>query len=520
MAIRGAVAAGHPLTAEAGARVLREGGNAVDAAVAAVLTSFVTESPLTGLGAGGFMLVHDPEREDVLLDFFVEVPGRSRGGRRSELEPIPVYFTPESPQIFNVGAASCGVPGTVAGVAAALERFGSVPLAELVREPARLARDGVEVNAQQAFIFEILAPILIHQPEGAAIYAPEGRILGEGEVFRFGELGDALERFGAEGPDPFYRGETARLVSEWVGERGGTLGADDLAGYEPEVRSPVRARYAGRDVLTNPPPSSGGILLAFALALLDRAGSSDLASVVAAMEEAQDARTEAFFHGLYEDGFTERFLAPERLDEAAARVRDGRRPSAPGMAGPDDRLGSTTHITAVDGEGRCVAVTCSNGSGSGVIVPGTGIHLNNMLGEEDLNPLGFHVTPPGSRVPSMMSPTVVLSDDDLELGLGSGGSNRIRSAVLQTIIRVIADGMDAQEAVSAPRVHFESGAVQVEPGTDEHGLDVLAERGFRLVRWTERNLFFGGVHAVARDPATRELSGGGDPRRGGAVALA
>src|SRR5215208_224921 len=174
----GAVAAGHPLTAEAGARVLREGGNAVDASVASVLTSFVTESPLTGLGAGGFMLVHDPGKRDVLLDFFVEVPGRTIGERRSELVPIPVYFSPESPQVFNVGAASCGVPGTAAGLAQALERFGSVPLAELVRDPARLAREGVEVNAQQAFIFQILTPILTHQPEGAAIYAPAGRTLG------------------------------------------------------------------------------------------------------------------------------------------------------------------------------------------------------------------------------------------------------------------------------------------------------------------------------------------------------
>src|SRR4051812_15653375 len=135
---RGAVAAGHPLTAEAGARVLREGGNAVDAAIAAVLTSFVTESPLTGLGAGGFMLVHDAEEEDVLLDFFVEVPGRTVGERRSELVPIPVYFSPESPQVFNVGAASCGVPGTAAGLAPAPGPFGSVPLAELAREPARV----------------------------------------------------------------------------------------------------------------------------------------------------------------------------------------------------------------------------------------------------------------------------------------------------------------------------------------------------------------------------------------------
>src|SRR5919204_3927067 len=235
MSKRGAVAAGHPLTAEAGARVLRDGGNAVDAAVAAVLTSFVTESPLTGLGAGGFMLVHDPEREDVLLDFFVEVPGRTVGERRSELVPIPVFFSPDSPQVFNVGAASCGVPGTAAGLAEALGRFGSMPLSELVREPARLAHEGVEVNAQQAFIFEILEPILTNQPEGAAIYAPEGRILGEGERFRFGELGDALERYGAEGPEPFYRGEVARRVSEWVVERGGAPGADCPRGVQPPI---------------------------------------------------------------------------------------------------------------------------------------------------------------------------------------------------------------------------------------------------------------------------------------------
>jgi gamma-glutamyltranspeptidase/glutathione hydrolase len=518
MTARGAVAAGHPLTAEAGAKVLREGGNAVDAAVAAVLTSFVAESPLTGFGAGGFMLVHDPGSEDVLLDFFVEVPGRTGGERRAELVPIPVYFSPESPQVFNVGAASCGVPGAAAGLAEALRRYGSVPLSDLVREPARLARDGVEVNSEQAFIFHILEPILTHEPEGRAIYAPQGRVLGAGDVFRFEELADTLERYGAQGPELFYRGAVARRVSEWVLERGGTLGADDMAEYRPCVRTPVRASYLGRDVLTNPPPSSGGILIAFALALLDRAASADVVTVVAAMEEAQVARTEAFFHGLYEEGFAGEFLAEERLAQAAERLRAGDRPPEPGQG--QSALGSTTHITTVDGEGRCASVTCSNGSGSGVIVPGTGVHVNNMLGEEDLNPLGFHVTPAGRRVPSMMSPTVVLRDGEVEAGLGSGGSNRIRSAILQTILRLLAEGMDAQDAVEAPRLHFEAGAVQAEPGIDDEELDRLAARGYQLVRWQERNLFFGGVHAVARDPDTGALAGGGDPRRGGAVAYA
>jgi gamma-glutamyltranspeptidase/glutathione hydrolase len=517
MSKRGAVAAGHPLTAEAGARILREGGNAVDAAIAAVLTSFVTESPLTGFGAGGFMLVH-AFGEDVLLDFFVQVPGQGAAERRSELVPIPVYFSPESPQVFNVGAASCGVPGTAAGLAEALRRYGSLPLTELTREPARLAREGVRVNAEQGFIFRILEPILTHEPECRAVYAPEGRMLGEGDLFRFAELGDALDRYGMGGPDPFYRGEVAKRISDWVLDRGGTLGPNDLAGYEPRARDPVAAGFRGRAVLTNPPPSSGGLLIAFALSLLNRAESADVATVVSAMEEAQVARTEDFFHGLYADGYANRFLSSERIEAASGRVRSGARPPDPSNEPP--ALGSTTHITAVDAEGRCAAVTCSNGTGSGVIVPETGVHVNNMLGEEDLNPLGFHVNPPGRRVPSMMSPTVVLRDGELEAGLGSGGSNRIRSAVLQTIVRLLDEGMDAQSAVEAPRVHFEAGAVQTEPGIDEAGLDRLAARGYQLVHWEQRNLFFGGVHAVARDPASGELRGGGDPRRGGAVAYA
>ncbi|HSI80605.1 MAG TPA: gamma-glutamyltransferase, partial [Solirubrobacterales bacterium] len=202
MSARGVVAAGHPLTAEAGARVLREGGNAVDAAVAAALTSFVTESPLTGLGAGGYMLVHTGTGS-ALLDFFVAVPGADGHRREAELVPIPVYFTEEVPQIFHIGAASCGVPGTPAGIELALERFGSVPLDELAAPAAALARDGVVVNEAQAFFLAILEPILTHYPEARSIYAPEGRILGSGDTFRFPELGDALARLGAGGAESF-----------------------------------------------------------------------------------------------------------------------------------------------------------------------------------------------------------------------------------------------------------------------------------------------------------------------------
>jgi gamma-glutamyltranspeptidase/glutathione hydrolase len=530
----GVVAAGHPLTAEAGAEVLRAGGNAVDAAVCAVLTSFVAESPLTGFGAGGFMMIHDRDRgqggpgaegeeppADVLVDFFVAAGGADGVERGSELVPIPVYFD-ETPQTFNCGAASCGVPGNPAGLEHVARRFGSLPLAELAGPGVRLGRDGVEVTAAQAYLFEVLEPIITSTPEVAALYAPEGRILREGDTFRYPDMSDALERFAAEGADPFYRGETARAVCERVRERGGTLGMDDMEAYEPIEREPVRAMFRGNKVLTNPPPSSGGILIAYALGLLERLGErSGVEEIVAVTEAANAHREEDFHEGLHQDGFTERFLDPGLLDRVAGRIRGGDWVGGGGGAGgPGDRLGSTTHIAVLDGEGRCASVTCSNGTGSGVLVPGTGVHVNNMLGEEDLNPHGFHRIPPGRRVSSMMSPTVALHDGEVVLGLGSAGSNRIRSAILETVVRALEEGMDAGEAVRAGRLHFEAGTVQSEPGVDEAGLARLEERGLPVVRWKRQNLYFGGAQAVARVPATGELSGGGDPRRGGAVAHA
>jgi gamma-glutamyltranspeptidase/glutathione hydrolase len=516
--MRGVVAAGHPITANVGAEVLREGGNAVDAAVAAVLASFAVESPLTGLGAGGFMMVHRGG-ETVLIDFFVAAPGKDGTERGIELAPVPVHFDAETVQTFYVGPASCGVPGTAAGLELALGRFGSAPLEALAGPGVRLAREGAPINAEQAYILEILWPIHERLQETRALYAPEGRPLGEGDAFRFPALGDALERFAAEGAEPFYRGEVAAALAGFVREHGGTLGPTDLAGYEAVERRPVRAPFRGTEVLTNPPPSSGGILAAYTLGLLERLGPrSGPEQLVAAMDAANAVRDAPFAEALYGDELEATLLAPGELDRAAA-LRDGP-PGGSAPPPPGDRLGSTTHIAVLDEDGMCASVTCSNGSGSGVLVPGTGVILNNMLGEEDLNPLGFHAIAPGRRVPSMMAPTVVLRDGEIELGLGSAGSNRIRSAIVQTVVRAVEQGMGAGEAVRAPRLHSEAGIVQAEPGIDEAALARIEARGVPVLRRPRVNLFFGGVQAVARDPSTGELSGGGDPRRGGAVATA
>jgi len=501
--MRGVVAAGHPLSAEAGAAVLREGGNAVDAAVCAVLASFAVESPLTGLGAGGHMMVHDGG-ETTLIDFFVAAPGLDEIERRAELVPVPVRFDAETTQTFYVGPASCGVPGTAAGLEHALERFGTMPLSSVVGPGVRLAREGAPVNRQQAYILEILAPIHEHMTGTRELYAPRGRQLVEGDVFAFPELAEALERYAEEGADLFYKGELASRISDFVVGHGGCVGPGDLAAYEPVERKPIDTVFRGTEVLTNPPPSSGGILISYCLGLLERLGPrSGPEQLVAAMEAANSRRDLAFAESLYEEGMEAGFLDPIGLDLAAA-----------------DLLGSTTHISVLDSDGNCASVTCSNGSGSGVLVPGTGVILNNMLGEEDLNPAGFHLIAPGRRVPSMMAPTVVLRDGEIVLALGSAGSNRIRSAILQTVVRAIEQGFPVDSAVEAARLHFEQGVVQAEPGIDEDALRRIEARGVAVARRPAINLFFGGVQAVARDPRTGELSGGGDPRRGGAVAYA
>ena len=482
------VAAGHPLTAQAGADVLRAGGNAVDAAVAAMLTSWVAEPLLSGPGAGGYMLVSEPEQEPVLLDFFVAAPGYGRDRQaRAPLVPVEVDFGGDATQVFHVGAAACGTYGNPAGIDAAMRRWGSAPLSELAAPAAALARDGVVVNRQQAEVVHLLEWILRTTPECQAIYAPGGALLGLGDHWCDTALGDTIERLGREGCAPFYTGDIGAAVVEWIEDQGGILSAEDLSRYAAIERAPLCVRYRGRSVFTNPPPSAGGILLALALGRLDaEPGPPSLQQVVRAMDEAQGERTPEFLEGLAEPGFAERFLG--------------------------SRLGATTHVSVIDAAGRACAVTCTNGEGSGILVPGTGIHVNNIMGEEDLSPMGFHHAPAGRRMPSMMSPTVVTADGDVHVALGASGSNRIRSALLQTIVAVVDHGLPAAPALAEPRVHFEGGVIYAEPGIplDELDCDPHSIKAFRA-----KSMFFGGVQAVTRDPDTGELSGAGDPRRGG-----
>ena len=493
--MKGAIAAGHPLTAEAGARVLAAGGNAVDAAVGAALVSWVAESPLTGPGSGGFMLVHRArDRSTRVFDFFVAIPGLGLAQRElSDMDRVDVDFSGGSTQIFHIGAASCAVPGAAAGLEAAHKAFGKLPWRDLFQPAVELARNGVELNAGQAYLHGILDLILRHSPEARAVYEHNGERLAAGDRLVQRDLAGTLELLAERGSSELYNGELATAISEHVRAHGGCITRRDLEDYRVIRRRPVRADFCGQEFLSNPPPSAGGVLIAYGLPLLEEIGvgtpgtAEAIDALARVMREQSQARVEGFDRALRRGGLA------RALEERAAVVSRG-----------------TTHLSVIDGHGDAVALTASTGAGSGVVVPGTGIHINNMIGEFDL----AKPPRPGERLSSMMSPSVVLRDGRPHLVVGSAGSLRLRGAVMQIVVNVVAHGLHVEEAIYRPRVHLESEDLHCEGGHDAAELDKLEQLGWNVSRWRRRNLFFGGAAAVTQENG--ELAAAGDPRRGGA----
>ena len=486
--MRGAVAAGHPLTAEAGARVLDEGGNAVDAAVGAALVSWVVESPLTGPGGGGFMLVHRArDCSTRVFDFFVAIPGLGLDTRElAEMDRVDVDFSGGSTQVFHIGAASCAVPGAALGLETAHKRFGTLPWRDLFQPAIELARNGVELNKGQAYLHAILDLILRHTPESCAVYEQNGERLVAGDTLIQDDLAKTLEFLAEHGADDLYRGDLARRMVDHVREQGGCFTSQDLEEYRVIRRRPVSTDFFGQEYLSNPPPSAGGVLIAYGLPLLEEFGVGEPGTAEAIDALARVMREQAQAR-LGRGGLA------RALEERAAVVSRG-----------------TTHISVVDGKGNAVALTASTGSGSGIVVPGTGIHLNNMIGEFDL------AKPPraGARLSSMMSPSLVLREGRPRLVVGSAGSLRLRGAVMQIVVNVVGHGLEVEDAIDRPRVHLEGEDLHCEGGHDDAELDKLEARGWNVTRWRRRNLFFGGAAAVTLEDG--RLAAAGDPRRGGA----
>ncbi|HEY9640834.1 MAG TPA: gamma-glutamyltransferase [Coleofasciculaceae cyanobacterium] len=518
----GTIAAGHAKTAEAGLEMFRLGGNVFDAVVAAVMASFAVEPTLTSPAGGGFLLAHTQNDQNILFDFFTQTPRQKRDLGAIDFYPVEVDFGSVT-QEFHVGLGSMAVPGAIGGLFHVHQRLGKLPMSVVVEPAIHYARSGVEVSPFQAYCFQILSPILVATPAGRQIFTQNGALLQSGMQLVMPELADTLSYLAQEGVRGFYQGDIAQQLVKDCQERGGYLTRADLENYQVIERQPLITQYRGDTVLSNPPPSSGGTLIAFALALLSGLDMTQLPfgsvehlrSLAKVMQLTNLARKDGYDARIYESDAAAQLLSPAHLAAYERQLAAERLGSNPlGV----NKWGSTTHVSAIDSEGNAASVTTTNGEGSSYLIPGTGVMVNNMLGEADLHPNGFHQWQENIRISSMMAPTILLRNHQPEFVLGSGGSNRIRTAVLQVISNLIDFGMSIEAAVSSPRIHWESGVFNVEPG---FGNIVIDRTTFpfdgQVELWGQQNMFFGGVHAVTRSRSG--LAGAGDPRRGGVVAV-
>ena len=508
---RGAVACGHAETAEAAKTVLSAGGNAFDAVVAAFLTSCVVEPVLASLGGGGFLLAHTADNRDLVYDFFAQTPRSLLPKDELDFYPIHADFGPTT-QEFHIGLASIATPGSIKGVFRIQQDLCTMPMAELAQPAIAAARGGVRMSAFQASILDIIAPILTATEESRRHYQSNRSVdalIDEGELFRQPHVADFLEAIASEGCELFYQGEIAQSITDMCARGGGQLTRQDLAEYRVELRKPVSMDYRGHRVLTNPAPSCGGTLIAFALSMLENTdigrcepGSSRHLQVLAeVMKLTNEARFEK------QAGTAGDMALQHLLDTGLlASYREK-------ILGNIRALRGTTHMSVMDSSGNVAGLTASNGEGCGHMIADTGVMLNNMLGEEDLNTDGFYNWPANRRMTSMMAPTLVISPGGRKISLGSGGSNRLRTAILQVLVNIIDFDMSLHHAVSQSRIHYENELLSIEPGFSAEALGPVCEVFSKCKLWEQQNLFFGGVHAVAEHEGL--FDGSGDQRRNG-----
>ena len=505
---KGIVAAGSVHTARAALIALEAGGNAFDAAVSAFFAACVAEPVLASPGGGGFLLAWrggDP----VLYDFFTQTPRQPTEGKL-DFFPVHADFGPTT-QEFHLGLGSCATPGAIKGICMVRRDCCRLSLKQLIEPALSLAKEGFAVEDFLPLLLEVVSRIYLASPEAGSVFASKthpGKILQNGERLTQPEMAGFLEALAVEGEDFFYRGEVARKIVQSCRERGGHLRMEDFEHYQAHKRRPLQVVYRDATIWTNPPPALGGTLIGLALKLL--AGSS-----LPRHEFGSLAHLEILARAMQLTGRLKRERAgqfPGDLDMAASLL-DKDLLAAYEAIGADRPVcpSGTTQIGVIDADGNVAALNISNGTGSGIMVPDCGFMLNNMLGEEDLNPAGFHQWKPNTRIASMMSPTMIFNREGV-LATGSGGSNRIRSAILQVILNHIDFAMPVVEAVQSPRIHYENGLLHLERNFPPQVVRQLKERFSKVKVWPGCNMFFGGAHTVLQR-ADGEMAGTGDNRR-------
>jgi gamma-glutamyltranspeptidase/glutathione hydrolase len=531
----GMVVSAQAIASHVGADILKRGGNAVDAAVATGLALAVVYPAAGNLGGGGFMLVRMADGRAVAVDYRETAPAKASRDMyldsRGEIVPLASLL----------GYRASGVPGTVAGFALALEKYGTMKWADVVEPARKLAAEGFPVSRSLAGAIRGSRELAAF-PESRRVFQRDGRFYAEGETLRQPELAATLARLQSKGPREFYEGETARMLAEEMQRGGGLITAADLKGYKASLREPIRGTYRGYEVITMPPPSSGGIALVEMLNMLEahdlgKLGFGSSAYVHLLIEVMRRAFADrAEFLG--DPDFVRvpgRGLIDKRYATARAKDIDTNHASSSGSVShgnpaPHEST-QTTHFSVVDAQGNAVSntYTLNTGFGSGVTVKGAGFLLNNEMDDftsKPGTPNGFgllqsesNTIAPRKRPLSSMTPTILLRDGKLFLVLGSPGGPTIINSVLEVILNVVDHGMNVRQTVEAPRFHHQwmPDVVTYEPfGLSPDAVAALTAMGHKLEK-TSR--YQGDVAAIQIEARTGKRLGDSDPRSPDAAAI-
>ncbi len=478
--MHGIIAAGHKKTAEAAGIILKDGGNAFDAAIAAFFASFINEPCMSSAGGGAFANILTAEGQSIFLDCFCQTPKRKRPISEVDFGPMVVNFG-STTETFHVGMGSIAVPGIIAGIYYIHEHFASRPMSVLIEPALELARKGVAINDFQFFDIRVLEAIMTKEEESRKIFYPDGKPIPVGSLLKMPAMADYLEFLVKEGKREFYEGEFGQRLVADSKAKGGFLTEKDLLEYEVKVSRPLSFKYRDKTILTNPLPSMGGTLLGL---------------VMRKLEKRYQQNYQAFSK--------EHIQTLQQVIDEVFRIERS-------VTNLNKKWGSTSHFNIVDKQGNAINITMSNGEGCGYMVPGTNIMLNNMLGEASLLPNGFHSWTPDTRLSSMMAPTLVLdANGRFEIATGTGGASRIPAAIAQVLHYLIDFKMDVEQAVHAARLHNEHLELNLEPDfVGKH----LAQDSLKVIQWEQPAMYFGGVHTIQRKNSS--LYAAGDTRREG-----
>ncbi|MEX0331738.1 MAG: gamma-glutamyltransferase [Puniceicoccaceae bacterium] len=511
------ISAGHPLTADAARHALDAGGNAFDAALSGWLAACLAEPVLTSPGGSGFAMVAPASGRPRLYDFFSQTPLKANPDGHAY--PLEADFG-STTQVFHLGAGTVATPGCVAGILQIQETHGRLPLEECAVPALELSRNGLIITDHAATLLKVVEDLYLATPASCQLFRSkreETGCLREGERFLNHDFECFIDALIAEGSRWFYEGDIGRIISDYCQEHEGHLTREDFTRYRVEIREALEIRRNGSTVWLNPPPSMGGTLIAIGLLSRGEAGvhGFPLQGRAAWLDWAEALRLMSLMRS--PEGSRQLTAADAALLERAFHLDSG-------VAGAAAKLfphalrqiqsQGTTHISIMDGDGNEIAMTTSNGAGSAIIPEGTGFMLNNMLGEDDLQPEGLGTWQTDTRLSSMMAPTLARLADGTRIATGSGGSNRIRSTILQILRHLIDHRLPLSAAVEAPRLHWEDGELHAETAAAESLQDLEQPLPWPLVEHSVPNLFFGGAHSVSWSDKSG-FSGIGDPRRGG-----